>query len=100
MGSFGSMPPNKGKAKTESWPKSGQTIVAAHLVNRKYPRKSVPVLDTPSHPILILVMVDVKYLINELFFEFALTIEDLRQSAYPNLINPWLPPASFDGEYP
>ena len=57
-------------------------------------------LDTPSHPILILVMVGVKYLINELLFEFALTIENVRQSAYPNLISPRLPPASFDGEYP
>ena len=57
-------------------------------------------LDIPSHPILILVMVGVKYLINELLFEFALTIESVRQSARPNLINPRLPPASFDSEYP
>ena len=57
-------------------------------------------LDKPSHPILILVMVGVKYLLNELLFEFALTIENLRQSACPNMVNPWLPLTSFDGEYP
>ena len=47
-------------------------------------------LDKPSHPILILIMVGVRYLIDELLSEFALTIENLRQSAYPNLINPCL----------
>ena len=57
-------------------------------------------LDTPSHPILNLATVGVGYLINELFFEFALTIENLKQSACPNLINPWWPLTSFDGKYP
>ena len=34
---IGSMPPNNAKAKTNSLPKSGQTMVAAHLVDLKYP---------------------------------------------------------------
>ena len=57
-------------------------------------------LDTPSHPILILVTVGVGYLINELLFEFALTIENLRQSAFPNLVDPWLPLTSCKDRYP
>ena len=45
-------------------------------------------LDTPSHLILNLATVGVMYLIHELLFEFALTIENLRQSACPNLVDP------------
>ena len=56
-------------------------------------------LDTPSHPILNLATVGVGYLINELFFEFALTIENPRQSACPNLVDPWLPLTSCKGQY-
>ena len=88
MGSFCSMPPSKGKAKAESWPKSGHTMVAAHLVDLKYPSKYALMLHTTSHHILIFITVGVRYLINELFFEFDLTIENLRRSACTNLVNP------------
>ena len=56
-------------------------------------------LHTPSHHILILITVGVSYLINELLFEFDLTIENLKRSAYPNLVNPWVLLASFNREY-
>ncbi len=59
-------------------------MVAAHLVDLK----SVHMLDIPSHHILFLVTVGVGYLIQELLFEFAFTIGDLRQSTYPNLVKP------------
>ena len=57
-------------------------------------------LHTPSHNILILVTVGVRFLIQELFFEFDLTIENLRQSACPKLVDPWLLLTSFDLGYP
>ena len=56
-------------------------------------------LHTPSHHILILITVGVSYLINELLFEFDLTIENLRRRACPNLVNPWCVLASFKREY-
>ena len=56
-------------------------------------------LHTPSHHILILITVGVSYLINELLFEFDLTIENLRRSSRPNLVNPWFVLASFNREY-
>ena len=57
-------------------------------------------LQTPSHDILILVTVGVRYLIHELFFEFDLTIENLGHNASPKLVNPWLLLASFNLKYP
>ena len=56
-------------------------------------------LYTPRHHILILITVGVSYLINELLFEFDLTIENLRRSAWPNLVNPWFVLASFNRKY-
>ena len=56
-------------------------------------------LHTPSHHNLILITVGVSYLINELLFEFDLTIENLRRSACQNLVNPWSVLASFNREY-
>ncbi len=52
-------------------------------------------LDIPSHHILFLVTNGVGYLTQELLFEFAFTIGNLRQSTYPNLANPWLLLTSF-----
>ena len=52
-------------------------------------------LDIPSHHILFLVTIGVGYLTQELLFEFAFTIGNLRQSTYPNLVNPWLLLTSF-----
>ena len=57
-------------------------------------------LHTLSRDILILVTVGVRYLIQELLFEFDLTIENLGQNACPNLVNPWLLLASFNHKYP
>ena len=47
-------------------------------------------LHTPSRDILILVTIGVRYLIQELLFEFDLTIENLGQNALPNLVKPWM----------
>ena len=55
-------------------------------------------LDIPSHHILFLVTIGVGYPTQELLFEFAFTIGNLRQSTYPNLVNPWLLLTSFKTE--
>ena len=72
-------------------------LTSFHL---KYPWKSFLKYDSPSHLILNLATVGVRYLIHELRFEFALTIENLRQSACPNLVDPWLPLTSCKSKYP
>ena len=56
-------------------------------------------LHTPSHHIMIHITVGVRYVINELLFEFDLTIENLRRSACPNLVNLLFVLASFNHEY-
>ena len=57
-------------------------------------------LHTLSRDILILVTVGVRYLIQELLFEFDLTIENPGQNAGPNLFHPWSLLASFNHRYP
>ena len=56
-------------------------------------------LHTISHDILILVTAGIRYIIQGLLFEFDLTIENLRRSACPNLVNPLFVLASFNREY-
>ena len=57
-------------------------------------------LHTISHDILILVTAGIRYIIQGLLFEFDLTIENLRKSARPNLVKPWLLLDSLNQKYP
>lgn len=49
-------------------------------------------LNIPSHHILFLVTIGVGYLTQELLFEFAFTIGNLRQTTYPESGQPMVTP--------